>query len=56
MTESHGLPSDDEESLPGELPFDQELDFSKEFSDDDYALDIWDEESDENDIESDDDY
>lgn len=54
MTESTGFIDDEEETLPGELPFDQELDFNEDFSDDDYSIDIW--EEDDEDLESDDDY
>jgi len=55
MNESTGFLDDEEETLPGELPFDQELDFNEDFTElDDYSIDIW--EEDDEDLESDDDY
>lgn len=55
MTESTGFLDDEDDTLPGDLPFDQELDFNSEVEDE-YSLDIWDECIDDEGLESDEDY
>jgi hypothetical protein len=59
VNESTKLPwedDSDDETVPGDLPFDQELDFNSAYVDDEYSLDIWDEDIDDDDLESDEDY